>query len=88
MSVLLYLFILACGHASSNDMRVVWDQLVQCFQALLTSVLLDESHAHDDSYSHCYTDGVLVIAHDRRNGCACQEEQDEGLLELLDEAQP
>jgi hypothetical protein len=66
----------------------VWDQLVQRFQALFTSIFLNESDAHDDSDSDSDTDRVLVIAHDRGYGSAGQEEQDERLLELFDEAQP
>lgn len=69
-------------------MCIVWDQLIQRFQALFTSIFLDESDAYDDSNSDGDTDSILVIAHDRGNSGAGQEKQNERLLELFDEAQP
>ena len=64
------------------------NQLIQRLNRLLGSVFLYEAHCHHNGHGHGNAHGVFQIAEYEGHASRAQQQQDERLFELLEEAEP
>ena len=69
-------------------MRIMGYKSAQCFQRLLRPILLNKANSHNNCHCESNADGIVVVAHHKRDPSRAEEEENQRLLELFEEPQP
>lgn len=69
-------------------MRMVRHQTTQCLQRLFRPIFLNESDGDHDCDGEGNADCIVIVSHEKGDRSGGQKEEDQGLLKLLEKAEP